>query len=488
MDVSGDYHSTVSELAASIGIVSDNDAIVRGIHTDVSVVMQGDIWASLRPTEAQCALAKEQGVVAILCRDVPAVEGVDFLQTNHLEQSLGVLLNVLYAEPSSHMNIMAVTGTNGKTTVAYLCASAMSYLQRSATMIGTLGYGPLGQIRPQRHTTPPVGELHQKLALARDRGADFIAMEASSHGLDQGRLAGVMIDVAVFTNLTHEHLDYHKTINDYLAAKQKLFMMQSVGVAVINYDDPSGEILAARINKPLWACGLNAVPRGPQRWSYCTVHDQTLNGMRLKITTHEASVSIDTPLIGRFNAENLMLSHAALCVSGIDPLLAASALGSVSSIPGRMQRIQFSELLCEVIIDYSHTPAALEGVLQTLDEVKQGRLWLVFGCGGDRDRKKRPMMGSIAERYADEVIITEDNSRSEQFEDIAQEILSGAKCPAYCHTIKSRQKAIGYAIRQAQAGDIVLIAGKGHETYQDNGETLKSYSDILAVESILEAN
>ena len=485
MEIKGDYRSTVEDLAATIGILVDNTADVFGIQTVLSEIMPGDIWARLRPTEQECCDAIKKGAVAVLCRDKPRHTDMTVLQTDAFERDLGVLLNALYQEPSSHMKVMAVTGTNGKTTVSYLCAAAMQYLQHPATLIGSLGYGRVGQIRSQQHTTPPAGELQQKLAAARDRGDVFVAMEASSHGLDQGRLTGVMIDVAVFTNLTHEHLDYHKTINDYLAAKQKLVMMNSVGVAVMNYDDPSGQLMIERTNKTLWPCSMESVPRGFKRWSYGSVRESTIKGFCLKITTHDASVLIESPLIGKFNAENLMYAHAVLCLLGIDANEAAHALGSIDTIPGRMQRMRFNELLCEVIVDYSHTPNALERVLTELDNIKSGRLWLVFGCGGDRDKKKRSIMGAIAERLADEVIITEDNSRSESFQAISQDILSGMKCPGYAHVIEGRYQAIKYALREAAESDIVLIAGKGHETTLENQSGVKAFSDEAAVEAIL---
>ena len=298
----GDYRSTVESLAAAIGVIVDDYNEVFGLQTALSDIQSGDIWARLRPTAEECILAKERGAVAVFCRDKPNVEGITFIQTNYFEKDLGIVLNEFYQTPSSYLKVVAVTGTNGKTTVAYLCAAAMQYLQHASTLIGTLGYGRFGQLKPQSHTTPPAGELQHKLANARDREDVFVAMEASSHALDQGRLSGVMIDVAIFTNLTHEHLDYHKTINDYLAAKQKLVMMNSVGVAIINYDDPSGQLMIERTNKAIWPCSLHSVPRGFKRWSYGSVKESSIRGIAVKVTTHDESVLIESPLIGKFNA------------------------------------------------------------------------------------------------------------------------------------------------------------------------------------------
>lgn len=484
MEVYGNYQSSLSELAAAIGHIHDGEQWVYGIQTELMKIEQGDIWCYPRPNVEQCQLALARGCVAIVCcaaveTTLPLFEVTDF------EHSLGLLLNLFYQEPTSHMQVMAVTGTNGKTTVAYLCAAAMRILEKNALLIGTLGRGSLGHLQAQRHTTPPAGELHQALATGRDRGAEYVAMEASSHGLDQGRLAGVMVDVAVFTNLTHEHMDYHKTINEYLAAKQKLFMMKTVGISVINLDDPSGEIIASRIRKAKWACSLKSIPRGYDRWSYGSFEQSSLQGGILRITTHDAHCTIPTSLIGSFNAENLLLAHAALCVWGIDPSEAAKALSKVDTIPGRLQRVEYKELLCEVFIDYSHTPAALERVLSELDELKTGTLWVVFGAGGERDLAKRPMMGAVAERYADQVVLTEDNSRAEDKMDIMKHIQSGMKSPHLAHVIPQRQDAIRYALREARESDIVVIAGMGHETTMETNEGSKAYSDIATVEEIL---
>ncbi|MEC7030919.1 MAG: UDP-N-acetylmuramoyl-L-alanyl-D-glutamate--2,6-diaminopimelate ligase [Pseudomonadota bacterium] len=484
MEVSGNYQSTVADLAASVGEISEDYTVVLGIQTAIKNIVTGDLWVCKSPSIAQCHTAKQAGAVAILCEE--AVEtSLSVIVVKDIEFALGLMLNTLYEEPTSHMQVMAVTGTNGKTTVSYLCAAAMQFLQKSAFLVGTLGHGIPGQLRKHRYTTPPAGELHQSLASARDRGAEYVAMEASSHGLDQGRLSGVMIDVAVFTNLTHEHLDYHQTINAYLAAKQKLMNMRSVGVSIINVDDPSGEIIAQKCPKVVWACSLHSIPRGFKRWSYGQVRESSLQGVAVKVTTHEASYFIESNLIGAFNAENLVMAHAVLCLWGIDGQEAARALGAIISIPGRMQRLQLSSLPCEVIVDYSHTPAALERVLGELDRLKSNRLWVVFGCGGDRDVSKRPSMGAIAERLADEVILTDDNPRTEDSMKIIADIKSGMKCPSFAQVVPNRGDAIRFALREANENDIVLIAGKGHETVMETAVGKIYFSDIAKVEEII---
>lgn len=485
MEIKGNYQVSVGELAASIGVYLESDEMVRGIASSVLEMESGDVLVRENIELEACEAAYQKGIKAIVCQNEIEFDKLPVMVVKDVESARGILANALYQEPSSHLNIIAVTGTNGKTTVSYLCAQAMQYLSSESMYLGTLGYGRVGNLKPQLNTTPSCGQLHQKLAEARDKEIETVALEASSIGIDQGRLSGVMIDVAVFTNLTHEHLDYHKTINAYLAAKQKLLMMKSVAATVINQDDPSGAELVKRIKKPLWPVSFENMPRGFERWTYGIIDSMDLSGMKLKLLTHQGACVIETKLIGAFNAENLAMAHAAMSLLGIDIQKAAKALSSIDYIPGRMQRVHYAELMSQVIIDYSHTPHALERVLQQLRALAKGRIWVVFGCGGNRDQEKRPLMGSIAERYADEVIITEDNSRDEKFEDISKMILSGMKLPGFSHVIPSRYQAIKYALRESLQNDIVLIAGKGHETTMVSEEGVQDFSDIVAVESIL---
>lgn len=485
MDISGVYQSTVSELAASLGVFVEDDREVLRVVTSLSDLDPGDVWVTKNPSIKACEEALRNGCLAVFCEKSPGFEKMPMIEIEDVEYALGFLVNILYQTPSSELKVIATTGTNGKTTVSYLCAKALQYLQQESMYIGTLGYGHINHLKPQKLTTPACGELHYKLALARDEGVDVVSLEASSHGLDQGRLSGLMIDVAIFTNLTHEHMDYHKTINDYLLAKQKLMTMKSVGVAVINQDDPSGKVIMERINKPIWPVSFESVPRGYDRWSYGIVESIRLEGMQVKIVTHLDSCVIDTPLIGEFNAENLVLAHAALCQIGISPKEAAHALSTVHFIPGRMQRLEYPGLPCEVIVDYSHTPVALERVLMLLRSLVKGRLWVVFGCGGDRDQSKRPLMGRVAERFADEVIVTEDNSRRESFSQISNQIIAGMSSSKFVKVIPSRLQAIRYALREAEQNDIVVIAGKGHEVTMENQQGIKDFSDIIAIETAL---
>jgi|AntRauTorckE5430_2_1112549.scaffolds.fasta_scaffold00597_8 UDP-N-acetylmuramyl-tripeptide synthetase len=484
MEIKGFYQASVSELAASVGVYAESEEMVLRLVTSIDEIESGDALIRKNISDMEWNQALQKGCVAVFCENGPK-DAAKIICMLDFEVSMGILMNIFYQSPSSDLKVIAVTGTNGKTTVSYLCAKALQNLHHQSMYIGTLGYGRVNALIPQSLTTPGCGELHHKLALARDEEIECVALEASSQGLDQGRLSGVMIDVAVFTNLTHEHMDYHGSINDYMLAKEKLLMMKSVGLVVINQDDPSGKMIMDRIDKPLWPVSFEFIPRGYSRWSYGIIESVSFEGMQVKIITHQKTVVIDSPLFGSFNAENLILAHAALCQLGIDAKEAAYALSTIDMIPGRMQRLNCPNVNYEVIVDYSHTPAALEKVLILLRSLAKGRLWVVFGCGGDRDTEKRSIMGGISERYADEVVITEDNSRSESFEHIASQIVSGMKVAQLAKIIPSRVDAIKYALREAQMDDIILVAGKGHECMIDTQKGVQEFSDVMAIETAL---
>lgn len=486
VEVKGLYDSTISDLAGVLLKAIESEATVYGIEPHLKDILEGDLWTFKNPSAEEVFEAYKKGAVGVFCQNVPKgdLPDIPFIESLNYKDDLGKLLDYFYRHPSSELSVIAVTGTNGKTTVSYLCAQAMQYLNHKSYYIGTLGFGALSDVKSQNLTTPGVHELHAKLADARDLNAKLVAMEASSHGLDQGRILGVAIDVAVFTNLTHDHLDYHGSINDYLQSKRQLFDMKSVAMGVINIDDPSGEWLSETLDCNVWACGINQSPRGFSRWSIGEIVHANHDGMELKIITHQAEVTLQTSLVGYFNANNLLLSHAALCMLGIDAQSAAYALSSVKLIPGRMQKLNYTMIPCSIYVDYCHTPAAMELVLSELKLYEKGKLIVVFGCGGDRDKEKRPMMGEIAERLADVVIITQDNSRSEPFSEIVGDILQGAKCPGLIEVVSSRYSAIARAMRLASTDDIVLLAGIGTDKIFVN-QCQQEMSDIEIVEEII---
>jgi UDP-N-acetylmuramoyl-L-alanyl-D-glutamate--2,6-diaminopimelate ligase len=398
-----------------------------------------------------------------------------------LRAQLGDIASHFHHHPSRHLWIIGVTGTNGKTSCSHWIAQSLSRLGRKTAVIGTLGSGFPGALEPALNTTPDAVTLHAQLAEFRKRGAQACAMEVSSHGIVQGRVGGVKFDVALLTNLSRDHLDYHKTMEEYAAAKAKLFRGPQLKHAVVNLDDPFGQQLAQSIDRSR----VNVLGYGLGRGEIAGHRlDLSTRGLKLEIATPWGAAELESPMIGAFNASNLLGVLGALITSDIPLQDAVQALSRVEPVPGRMQMVREPNMPV-VIVDYAHTPDALEKALQTLRATlsKEGRLHCVFGCGGDRDPGKRPLMGEVATRLADRVVITSDNPRSENPRAIIDEILAGVH-PNYAIEA-DRATAILHAISGAAQQDVVLIAGKGHETYQEIGGQRLPFDDAEVARAIL---
>jgi len=407
-----------------------------------------------------------------------------------LKALVGRIADRFFGWPSSHMRVVGITGTNGKTTCAYLLASCLGRLKSEAAYIGTIGWGRVGSLqvatgRRYALTTPDVVSVHRQLSMLRAQGVRDVAMEVSSHALDQGRVDAVRFHSAVLTNLTRDHLDYHPSMQAYGEAKARLFAAPGLQHVVINVGDAFGRELAGTLvgtlggRVPLTAVWVGA---GGSGW----LADRSLHADNIALDLHGLSMTVDgsfgsarvaTKLMGRFNAENAVVVLA--CLAGLNlPLAAArAALSECDAPPGRMEVIEpASPAKPMAVIDYAHTPDALAKALQALREHCRGALWCVFGCGGDRDPGKRPLMGAVADDLADQIIVTDDNPRSENPRSITLGITAGIKShPA--RVINDRSEAIGTALNEAAAGDMVLIAGKGHEDYQIYGDVRRSFSD-----------
>jgi UDP-N-acetylmuramoyl-L-alanyl-D-glutamate--2,6-diaminopimelate ligase len=394
-----------------------------------------------------------------------------------LRAKLGAIADAIYGHPSRALSIIGVTGTNGKTSCSHWIAQAAEACGRRSAIIGTLGVGKVGALVPSLQTTPDVCAVHEMLAQFRDAGAAVVSMEVSSHGLDQGRVNNVTFDIALFTNLSRDHLDYHGTMVAYGQAKARLFAWPGLRSAVINADDPFGQGLidAART-------------RGQRVVSYgfagadvaATGIAMAGGGITLSVATPWGRGAVETHVVGEFNAHNLLGVLAVLLESGIAFDEALGALSALTPPPGRMQRFG-GERAPLVVVDYAHTPDALEKVLLALKPAvpPQRELICVFGCGGDRDKGKRPQMGEIAAQLADRVVVTSDNPRSEDPAEIASAIVHGirqANSRRYRVEL-DRAAAIASAIAQARERDVVLIAGKGHETYQERNGVQTPFSD-----------
>ncbi|AAZ96067.1 UDP-N-acetylmuramyl-tripeptide synthetase [Thiobacillus denitrificans ATCC 25259] len=408
-----------------------------------------------------------------------------------LKTRIGEIAAHVYGEPSRALHMIGVTGTNGKTSVAHWIAQALSALGRKTAIIGTVGNGfpstgdTPAALTPALNTTPDAIELQQRLARYRGEGAVACAMEVSSHGLAQGRVNGCRFKVAVLTNLSRDHLDYHGDMDSYAAAKARLFNWPDLEWAVLNVDDAFGQRLEGE-TRPARVAGYGfqrgaVVARGLQL---------SQAGMHLALQTDWGDAEIDAPLLGRFNAANLLAALTALLVSDVKLDDACRALAQVTPPAGRMQTLG-GEAHPLVVVDYSHTPDALEKVLATLREIAGGgRLICVFGCGGNRDKGKRPLMGAAAGRGADEIWVTSDNPRHEDPRAIIDDIRAGlaeAEAEGRVRVEAERARAIFEAVGGAHHGDVVLIAGKGHEDYQEVAGERLPFSDIAMARKALEA-
>jgi UDP-N-acetylmuramoyl-L-alanyl-D-glutamate--2,6-diaminopimelate ligase len=483
------------------------DLLVTGLVQDSRSVRQGDAFVAIGPyIGAPTGLhglgfvqqARDAGASAILF-EPPAPEGLDApddaIAVHGLRARLGALADRFHGAPSRDMTMVGVTGTSGKTSTVQLIAHALQLRGRRAGTVGTLGAGLYGDVRATGFTTPLVLQTHALLAELRDAGAQAVAMEVSSHALDQGRVDNVHYDVAVFTNLTRDHLDYHGTMDAYGAAKAKLFAREGLRAAVVNLDDAFGATLPGRLPSGLQVTGTSARGHAGAR-----VRAEQLaldaSGITFELVMPSNQVgaryAIRSPLLGRFNVDNLLAVAGVLHALGDTGTAIAAVLPQLQPIPGRMNRLggtlsDDGRALPLVVVDYSHKPDPLQQALESLRAHLRGRLVCVFGCGGERDRGKRPQMARIAEDHADVIVVTDDNPRGEDGDAIVAEIMAGFARPGAVRVERDRRAAIAAAIADAGADDIVLIAGKGHETYQEVAGVKHAFDDTAVAREALEA-
>ena len=403
---------------------------------------------------------------------------IDNVSVLNLKQQAGEIAAEFYGNPSAQLRMVGVTGTNGKTSVSQWIAQCLTALGEKTAVIGTIGNGFLEAQEVAVNTTPDACLLQGMLADYLQEGARAVAMEVSSHGLDQGRVSGVQFEVAVLTNLSRDHLDYHKNMDAYAAAKQKLFDLDGLKVAILNADDAFGNRVAASSKSAVtMTYGLDA---GDIRGNHLQLHEY---GLTMQVDTPQGVATLKAPVLGRFNAYNVLAVLATLLALNVNLQDAVSSISKIKPVQGRMQRFGGGALPL-VVVDYAHTPDALEKVLSTLSEQVQGELICVFGCGGDRDAGKRPIMGVVAEQWADSVVVTSDNPRSENADSIVHAIVAEMnKLPV---VELDRAMAIRRAVSLAKRGDIVLVAGKGHESYQEVAGVKHYFSDAEQVQSALE--
>ena len=477
-------------LAGLCEVSRDADRPIAALSLDSRTVLPGSLFMALPGSQQDgrrfIADAVARGAAAVLSASGPPghLGQVPILPCPSLRELVGPIADRFYGSPSRSLSIIGVTGTNGKTTTTHLIAHALSTVSPCA-LIGTLGNGFPGALLPAERTTPDAIALHRWLNRFRAEGARSVALEVSSHALDQGRVGGVRFAGAVFTNLTRDHLDYHGDMHRYGEAKALLFKVPDLQFAVLNSDDPFSAVLKEKVQS------------GVRCWFYGSQGDVRIDdvkaspaGLTIEFATCAGRATLKSALLGYFNVHNLAAALTALLALGWHIEDALRVLGDVTPIPGRMEMFSVRATQPLVVVDYAHTPDALEKALAgaRAHAHAEGRVICVFGCGGDRDRGKRELMGACASRFADYLILTHDNPRHEDPERIIADILRGVPEEARSHlaVVGDRKAAITLALQTANCGDVVVVAGKGHEEYQQFGDRCVPYSDRQTVRRLLE--
>jgi UDP-N-acetylmuramoyl-L-alanyl-D-glutamate--2,6-diaminopimelate ligase len=482
------YSKSLNELLRDICSV-DTSINVTGVAIDSRSVQVGDLFLAYRGSTVNGVdyidAAIHSGAVAVAIDSDVMLDikpsSVTLVRVPGLRQRAGDIISRFYDEPSKAMQLIGVTGTNGKSTVSYMIAYALYALGKQSAVLGTLGYGPFKQIAKGSTTTPDPVTLHSLLSEWRNK-IDSVVMEVSSHALDQGRVAGTAFDIAVFTNLSRDHLDYHLTLDDYAAAKFQLFQLQGLKHAIVNINDPYGlkliDKIPAKINIVAYSIQANSAMLNDKNIAlvYCKNIETEGLQTKIKIESPWGQFAIQTSMLGSFNIDNILAAFSTLCVAGFSADKVAETLSGFSGIPGRMEYFTAAGKPL-VIVDYAHTPDALEKALLALRPYCRGELYCVFGCGGDRDVGKRPQMGAIAEKLADHIVLTNDNPRTETAEGIIENILEGIQDKSRVTIKYDRSDAITNTFLNAHENDVVLIAGKGHENTQQIGTSLLPFSD-----------
>ncbi|PKI13080.1 UDP-N-acetylmuramoyl-L-alanyl-D-glutamate--2,6-diaminopimelate ligase [Colwellia sp. 12G3] len=474
----------------SITLPNPNDFIglYGDIHNDSRAIVEGDIFCAIighdqdgrqyieqaikqgaKLVLAECENSTEHGDVVLSSTEKDVVI-VKFYQLN---QHLFTLTKNYYKAPQDNMTLVGITGTNGKTTTSQLLAQMLSVSDKSCAVIGTNGAGSIDNLHPIENTTPGACELHQLFNHFSDEHSvhgkfSYVAMEVSSHALSQNRVQADLFDIALFTNLSRDHLDYHGSMASYGETKKQIFTADSKQVAVVNFDDQQAKQWLENWpeQQPLWLYGRDTNINAYEHFVTAKAINRHSHGVSFTLSSHLGDIDITSPLLGDFNIDNLLAAISVLLIQGIPLNELPNLVNQVSAIAGRMEATS-ADNLATAVVDYAHTPDALEKALQACRQHCSGELYVVFGCGGDRDKGKRPLMAQAAEKYADYLIVTNDNPRSEDAQLIANDIVAGFTNPdaEQITIILAREQAVLHTLNKAKAGDIVLLAGKGHEDY-----------------------
>ena len=487
--------ATLLDALADKTVLGAIPATVNGVAYDSRRVRSGDLFVAVAGLKQdgrrylEEALARGAAAVVLEQPDVLEGKGTGRVLVPSSREALARLADAYFGHPSGALTVVGITGTNGKTTTSYLVDALLAARGQRTGLIGTVQYRIGTEVIQAGQTTPEAVELQSLLRRMVDAGVTAVAMEVSSHALSLSRVDGIDFDVAVFTNLTQDHLDFHGTMDAYRQAKRRLFALLTAGskrarTAVVNADDPAGLGMVAGFAVPALTYGMRGrADVRPTRWS------SGAEGIRMSVRTPAGHLDIASPLVGEHNVMNLLAAAGVGVALGMAPESIGRGLGSVGSVPGRFERVEAGQPFL-VVVDYAHTPDALERTLDTARKLvgAGGRLGVVFGCGGDRDRGKRPLMGAIAARLGDRIWITSDNPRTEPPEAIIADIVAGIPGGPVLdrhETLPDRKAAIERALGWARAGDVVVIAGKGHETYQVIGSEVLPFDDRLEARAAL---
>lgn len=465
-------------------IIGDVELEVKDIQFDSRKVTKGTLFVAQRGTKVDghdfIDKAVEQGAVAVVCEKQPASHyQQSIIVVNDSSEALGLMADNFYGHPSRQLKLVGITGTNGKTTTVTLLHRMFRMLGHHVGLVSTIVNKVDDDELPTGHTTPDALELNQLLRRMVDAGCDYCFMEVSSHAVVQKRIAGVEFAGGIFSNITHDHLDFHKTMANYIAAKKGFFDgLPKTAWALTNIDDKNGKVMVQNTCAKVYTYGLQ------QKGDFhCRILEEGFEGMHLSVNGRE----LWCRLVGRFNAYNLLAIYGAAVLGGADPEDALRLLSSLEPAPGRFQYVSGRGVTA--IIDYAHTPDALQNVIETIDAIRRPaqNLITVVGCGGDRDKTKRPEMAQIAANGSDKVVLTSDNPRTEQPESILDDMEAGLSAGQLSRTVRitDRRQAIRTACMMAHEGDIVLIAGKGHETYQEVNGVRSHFDDVEEAEKEL---
>ena len=478
--------SELLKLVKPMTIIGSTETEITGVNIDSRKIKEGHLFVAIKGTQADghrfIPKALELGAIAVLCEDIPedCLPGITYVQVSSTEEAVGPVATVFYGEPSQHLKLVGVTGTNGKTTIATLLYNMFRKFGHKCGLLSTVCNYIEGEPIPADHTTPDPIELNHLLHMMVEAGCEYAFMECSSHAIAQQRIGGLKFAGGLFTNLTRDHLDYHKTFENYRDAKKAFFdNLPKTAFAITNADDKNGSVMVQNTKAQIKTYSTRSMADFRARIIECH-----FEGMYLEINGHEVGVQF----IGKFNVSNLLAVYGAAVMLGKKPEDILLVLSTLKSVAGRLEPIR-SEDGVTAVVDYAHTPDALENVLNAIHEVlegKQGKVITVCGAGGNRDKGKRPLMAQEAVKQSDRVIITSDNPRNEEPQDIINDMLAGLS-PQQMKKVVSivdRREAIRTACMMAEKGDVILIAGKGHEDYQEIKGVKHHFDDREVVREI----